>query len=88
MAYSKEYSRAHSFGEGGYAEESKFTDNWKSPLVDLQPEKTVLALSHSSNTIDKNIFDFKIKISKRFGNWHKNSWYFQQLYSSFILKKF
>jgi glycosyltransferase involved in cell wall biosynthesis len=56
MAYTKEYSSNHSFGTGHYAEESTFTEDWKSPMINLVPEKTVLALSHSENTIDKNIF--------------------------------
>jgi glycosyltransferase involved in cell wall biosynthesis len=65
MAYSKEYSRKHSFGSGHYAEESTFTDGWKQPMIDLAPEKTVLALSHSENTIDKNIF-----LDGRYGQLH------------------
>jgi glycosyltransferase involved in cell wall biosynthesis len=56
LAYTKEYTNSHNFGDGHYAEEGVFTEGWKHPMVQLDPLKTVLALSHSDNTIEKTIF--------------------------------
>ena len=63
MAYTKEYTAGHDFGNGDYAEEAVFTDTWKCPMVQLDPLKTVLALSHSDNTIDKTMF-----LNERYGH--------------------
>jgi glycosyltransferase involved in cell wall biosynthesis len=56
LAYTKEYTLTHDFGDGNYAEEGVFTEEWNTPLEQLDPMKTVLALSHSNNTIEKTIF--------------------------------
>jgi glycosyltransferase involved in cell wall biosynthesis len=56
MAYTKEYTKTHNFGTGNFSEEAEFTDSWKTPLSQLDSMKTILAMSHSNNTIDKNIF--------------------------------
>jgi hypothetical protein len=62
LAYTKEYADAHQFyhpelhGGGNYAEESGFTDGWKQKMVQLDPKHTILAISHSDNTVDKTIF--------------------------------
>jgi len=56
MAYSKAYTETHDFGNGDYAEEAIFTEKWANKMVQLDPMKSVLALSHSNNTIDKTIF--------------------------------
>lgn len=56
MAYTKEYTLTHDFGDGHYAEEGVFTESWKHPMAQLDPMKTVLALSHSDNTIEKTMF--------------------------------
>lgn len=62
MAYTKEYAKTHHFyslnnhGKGNYAEEAVFTNDWKENMVQLDTFKTVIALSHSSNTVDKTIF--------------------------------
>lgn len=68
MAYTKEYSNNHSFynptshGAGDYAEESQFTNGWRQQLVQLDPRHTILAVSHSDNTVDKTIF-----LEKKYG---------------------
>jgi glycosyltransferase involved in cell wall biosynthesis len=56
LAYTKEYTESHDFGDGNYAEEGVFTEGWKQPIAQLDPMKTVLALSHSDNTIEKTMF--------------------------------
>lgn len=63
MAYTKQYTETHDFGDGHYAEEGVFTDSWKSPMAQLDPMKTVLALSHSDNTIEKTMF-----LEERYGH--------------------
>lgn len=63
MAYTKEYTLSHDFGDGNYAEEGVFTEGWIHPMVQLDPMKTVLALSHSDNTIDKTMF-----LEERYGH--------------------
>lgn len=63
MAYTKEYTLSHDFGDGHYAEEGVFTEGWKHPMAQLDPFKTVLALSHSDNTIEKTMF-----LEERYGH--------------------
>jgi glycosyltransferase involved in cell wall biosynthesis len=63
LAYTKEYTLSHDFGDGHYAEEGVFTENWKHPMAQLDSMKTVLALSHSDNTIEKTMF-----LEERYGN--------------------
>ena len=41
----------------------KCTESWKHPMVQLDPMKTVLALSHSDNTIEKTMF-----LEERYGH--------------------
>jgi len=71
LAYTKDYASknlyynpsAKSKGEGNFAEEGVFTERWSKQIAQLDPFKTVLALSHSDNTVDKNIF-----LEKEFGH--------------------
>ena len=59
MAYTKEYANEHFYydsSNGNYAEEAAFTEGWKPTMVQLDPMKTVLALSHTDNTIEKTMF--------------------------------
>ena len=63
MGYTKEYTKTHDFGDGHYAEEGVFTEGWKHPMAQLDPMKTVLALSHSDNTIEKTMF-----LEERYGH--------------------
>jgi glycosyltransferase involved in cell wall biosynthesis len=63
MAYTKEYTKEHDFGDGNYAEEGVFTSGWTVPMAQLDSMKTVLALSHSNNTIEKTIF-----LEERYGH--------------------
>lgn len=63
MGYTKEFTKTHDFGDGHYAEEGVFTEGWKHPMTQLDPMKTVLALSHSDNTIEKTMF-----LEERYGH--------------------
>lgn len=56
MAYTKDYADKHRFGSTDYAEESTFTESWSINMPQLDPMQTVLALSHSDNTIDKTMY--------------------------------
>jgi glycosyltransferase involved in cell wall biosynthesis len=59
LAYTKEYTKTHFYfdqSNGHYAEEGVFTEGWKHRMVQLDPMKTVLALSHTDNTIEKTMF--------------------------------
>lgn len=70
LAYTKAYADKHRFydpncktGQGHFAEEGVFTEGWKHPMAQLDPFKTVLALSHTDNTIEKTMF-----IEKKYGH--------------------
>jgi glycosyltransferase involved in cell wall biosynthesis len=66
LAYTKEYSKTHFYydaSNGNYAEEGVFTEGWKNPMVQLDTMKTVLALSHTDNTIEKTMF-----LDEKFGH--------------------
>jgi glycosyltransferase involved in cell wall biosynthesis len=59
MAIRKEYARTHKYDETvAFAEEKSFLDDYKHPMVQLDPLKTMLVMCHSNNTFDKrNIRD-------------------------------
>ena len=54
MAWTKNYALKHRYDETvAYAEEKSFLENYKNPLVQLNPMKVMLVMSHSDNTFDK-----------------------------------
>ncbi|MEI6360455.1 MAG: hypothetical protein WCO50_09030, partial [Synechococcus sp. ELA619] len=54
MAYTKEYAKTHLCDETvTYAEEVQFTNEYKEPLVQLDPLKVMLVMCHSENTFNK-----------------------------------
>lgn len=54
MAFTKRYAIAHRCNETVlHAEEIEFTNQYRSPLAQLDPMKTMLVICHSSNTYDK-----------------------------------
>lgn len=54
MAWRKRYADTHSYSEiVAFAEERSFLDEYKNPLVQLDPMKVMLVISHSDNTFDK-----------------------------------
>jgi glycosyltransferase involved in cell wall biosynthesis len=54
MAYWRSYFKTHRYDEdAGKAEERKFMDDWKTPVVQLRPEQVMLVINHGVNTVDK-----------------------------------
>jgi hypothetical protein len=54
MAWKKSYGLTHTYDETvTHAEEKSFLENYKNPMIQLDPFKTMLVLSHSENTFDK-----------------------------------
>jgi GT2 family glycosyltransferase len=54
MAHRKEYAKTHKYDETvTHAEEKSFLDDYKNEMVQLDPMKTMLVISHARNTFDK-----------------------------------
>ena len=54
MAWTKEYAKTHRYDETvAFAEEKSFLEGYMNPLVQLNPRKVMLVMSHSDNTFDK-----------------------------------
>jgi len=54
MAWTKKYANTHKYDENvAFAEEKSFLENYKNPLIQLDPKKVMLVMSHTDNTFDK-----------------------------------
>jgi len=54
MAWKRTYSDKHLYDETvTHAEEHSFLEDYKHPMIQLDPLKTMLVMSHSENTFDK-----------------------------------
>jgi glycosyltransferase involved in cell wall biosynthesis len=54
MAYKSSYGKTHKYDETvTHAEEVSFLEKYKNPLIQLDPLKVMLVMSHSENTFDK-----------------------------------
>ena len=54
MAWTKDYARTHRYNENvAFAEERSFLDEFINPLIQLNPKKVMLVMSHTDNTFDK-----------------------------------
>jgi len=54
MAWRKSYAEAHLYDETvTHAEEKSFLEDYKHPMIQLDPRKVMLVMSHSENTFDK-----------------------------------
>ncbi len=54
MAWKRSYSESHLYDETvTHAEEKSFLENYRHPMIQLQPMKVMLVMSHSENTFDK-----------------------------------
>jgi glycosyltransferase involved in cell wall biosynthesis len=54
MAWRKRYASTHRYDETvAFAEEKSFLDQYKNPIIQLDPMKVMLVISHSDNTFDK-----------------------------------
>jgi len=57
MVYTSRYAKQHLYDETvTHAEEKSFLDDYKHPMIQLDPMKTMLVMSHSENTFDKTQF--------------------------------
>jgi len=55
MAWRASYAKQHRYDETvTYAEERSFLKEYKYPMIQLDPKKTMLVMSHSENTFDKS----------------------------------
>lgn len=54
FAMKKEFAMTHFYdSNANFAEEKKFLNNYTIPLVQLDPARTIICISHESNTFDK-----------------------------------
>ena len=54
MAWKRSYADTHVYDETvTHAEEKSFLDDYKHPMIQLDPYKVMLVMSHSDNTFDK-----------------------------------
>jgi glycosyltransferase involved in cell wall biosynthesis len=54
MAWRSSYAKTHTYDETvTHAEEKSFLDDYKHPMIQLDPIKVMLVMSHSENTFDK-----------------------------------
>lgn len=54
MAWRSSYAKTHTYDENVlFAEEKSFLEDYKHPMVQLDPFKVMLVMSHSENTFDK-----------------------------------
>ena len=54
MAWRREYALSHNYDETvTHAEEKSFLEEYKNPMIQLDPMKVMLVISHSENTFDK-----------------------------------
>jgi glycosyltransferase involved in cell wall biosynthesis len=54
MAWRRSYASTHLYDEEvTHAEERSFLDNYKHPMIQLNPMKVMLVMSHTENTFDK-----------------------------------
>jgi hypothetical protein len=54
MAWRKRYAMSRRYDETvAFAEEKSFLEDYKNPLIQLNPMKVMLVMSHSDNTFDK-----------------------------------
>lgn len=57
MAWRKSYGKTHTYDETvKCAEEKSFLEQYKHPMIQLDSFKTMLVMSHSQNTFNKNMF--------------------------------
>jgi len=55
MCYRREYMLAHRYDETQtHAEEKSFLEDYKNPMIQLDPFKCILVMCHADNTFDKN----------------------------------
>lgn len=57
LAYRASYAKSHTYDESvTFAEEKSFLEDYKNPMIQLDPMKVMLVMSHSENTFNKERF--------------------------------
>ena len=57
LAVRSSYAKTHFYDETvGFAEEKSFLENYRNPMIQLDPFKVMLVMSHSENTFNKKQF--------------------------------
>ena len=57
IAYRKSYAKSHTYDESvTFAEEKSFLEEYKNPMIQLDPMKVMLVMAHSENTFNKERF--------------------------------
>lgn len=60
FAYTNEYMKTHKYRDDRtFGEEEEFTDKFKVPMIQLDPARTVVQISHTANTFNKKIVIFQ-----------------------------
>jgi len=60
MAWRRRYSEKHQYDENvTFAEEKSFLENYKHPIIQLDPRKIMLVMSHDDNTYNKDTLRLK-----------------------------
>ena len=85
MAWRKSYANNHTYDETvTHAEERSFLENYVNPMIQLDPMKVMLVISHSENTFDKKklrenpsplIKETQLKINQFIRNAHMRSFF-------------
>jgi hypothetical protein len=74
MAWRKAYSDKHKYNEFvTKAEEITFLDNFRYPMIQLNPLNTILVICHTDNTVDKNELRDELIKTNNFHNKIKQS---------------
>jgi glycosyltransferase involved in cell wall biosynthesis len=56
MAYKSQYGKTHFYDEEvTFAEEKSFLEEYKHPMIQLDPKKVMLVMSHNDNTFQKDV---------------------------------
>jgi hypothetical protein len=54
MVVHKDYAHTHKYNETlTHAEEKEYLEDYKNPMIQLDPRKVILVMCHSQNTFDK-----------------------------------
>lgn len=57
LAYRSKYAKTHTYDETvTFAEEKSFLEEYKNPMIQLDPMKVMLVMAHSENTFNKERF--------------------------------
>lgn len=72
FAYTKSLSQRNRYNDNDFkniSEERIFTNNFKEPMAQLDPQKTIICLQNGTNSVDKNIFFKKGKKQGKIQNY-------------------